>query len=1490
MRKFAKVSSGGRLTRSNGQALLDSFIHKHSPEWIKGASAQDIALLQTLISGYKASREAVSTATEAMMPVHTFAERTYGEALKGVLPAGHALGTLEWRDKVLQASGLTTPHANFTFQTRPGLLRLMQNFAAGSTPLEGSGLYAPGTGQLLSGGIDAFTARCRRLDAGAQYQALLKQYFAGNKALLIDDARAGFRLAVHIALLRKQIDADVGVALNAFALASSVANDSGNLVAYPGLLSMLGNTVHDALLIQLRGADDADKGVVIYRPADPDGPLRWYASKLALEQAVCSQIRAPGYLNTLLESVALGDRQTFWHTLQLRLKDTVPDLQVEGETGGENVFEHWVGSQLERATSDARLLLVPTAEADAKARRERLDDWVSLGWGAANLGGFFIPAVGALLLADLVKHVCAKVYEGVGDWAKGHDHEALEHLLNVAQTLAAAAVTTGTVVGAGAAVRRFTRSAFVDGMEVVSLDDGTLRLWHDDLSAYQSPAENAVLDDNGLYSRDDKHWLRIDNRDYQLRQAKGGRWRLVHPLRENAYGPVVQYNGERYWHLASEAPQSWTDAAMMLGRLWPQTTPLDLPRAQQVLQAAGSDVEELRGILVENRKLPANLRDTLRRFEADRRVEDFFKALEPDTTAQPEPQLLQWCRQYPGIAEVDAEQVPAEIRARAPHLRQALFVHLSSPAAVDDKVAQVVMRDFTGLPPDYAFELSGSVTADQRNHIELLGRLPLPVAQKARSLSQLARLSRAQQGVMLRNAYTDESGELALQLLTRLDHWSLDRRLELRANSATGRLIAVLKPQARAATAIAIARSEGEFGLYDHRGVTLDHELEAPDDFFAAIAALLPAAQRTRLELGSEDPAGVLREKALSKLPRQRQKLLNLLGWRESPGWFNPGRRLADGRVGYELGGRHSSEMDLTDRLRWRLTMLYRGDSVAQVEEHLARILDTEDAFETLIYEENNYQLLCDKLNVWIAEAPEQEKPARGLMATRLRQAWRRQLDVDSQHQDGRSRVLDLSGFQVTSLPRLDETLDFHFVTTLIMVNTPVMMVPESFFSCFTSILRLNLSRNQLRAVPSGLRHLSDLEDLQLNCNRIGMDTRGQDILNNLPQLTELHLSDNPLRRIALGFVRAPALRRLSLRHCGLSQWPAGLEQCVSLDVADLCNNLLATIPDAILNMPYGFRSALRIEGNAISVQQRTRLYEEPPHGGHWPQGAEQASEMRSAREIWVSGVRAVEVGGFWDRLFAVTDADRTKLKEILQKLQDTEDYENHRHALTLQVWTLLEYMDKDPVLRDNVLITVRDPLVCPDSVAERFSDIYLQAMRSKALHAEDNEEEALLKLGLGMFRLSKLQEFVTELFKARAFPDPLETKLYFNVQFAKEFDLPGQPASMKFADWAHVSATDIAAAREFVVNADEVDGQVEFLSGEAYWCGWVEKKHPVEFQQLLDRHDEAGLQLAEKEGTMTTEAYQQQWFELDFARTVERRQLIKLFTRQILEPEPVDA
>jgi hypothetical protein len=161
-----------------------------------------------------------------------------------------------------------------------------------------------------------------------------------------------------------------------------------------------------------------------------------------------------------------------------------------------------------------------------------------------------------------------------------------------------------------------------------------------------------------------------------------------------------------------------------------------------------------------------------------------------------------------------------------------------------------------------------------------------------------------------------------------------------------------------------------------------------------------------------------------------------------------------------------------------------------------------------------------------------------------------------------------------------------------------------------------------------------------------------------------------------------------------------------------------------------------------------------------------------------------------WDRVFGV--AGRARVLDILQALQNTKDYHRHRADLTLQVWGLLEAMDEDAELAGQVTAIAEDRTTCADSIAERFSEMHLQALIAQTNRATDVQQDGLLQLGLGLFRLERLQRFARMDIATRESlhqqVDPIEVKLAYSVALAQEMGLPGQPSSFRYGDLANVT------------------------------------------------------------------------------------------------------
>lgn len=510
------------------------------------------------------------------------------------------------------------------------------------------------------------------------------------------------------------------------------------------------------------------------------------------------------------------------------------------------------------------------------------------------------------------------------------------------------------------------------------------------MSVYESDPGPATLGQDGLYAHAQKRWLRIGTRYYQVHQpAPGQAWRLRHPDAEDAYEPPLEHNGERGWRLRQERPLEWDDSTDMLNRLWPHEPPFDAVQAERILRTAGMDKDELRGLWVENRPTPVNLRDTLRRFEADARLTKLFVALRLPDSSLEDDQVLAWCRSRDDMQGLDDAAIAEELAGRQAELQGALLEHLSTQAAPPQGLAALVRRDFPGLPRAYVEEVARDVDPEVEEQALAEARLPFALGKRARALLELSRANRAVEGLYLRSACSSETAELVIALLGRLPGWPKRLNLELHEGSENGATLAILDPQGPSAGRIVLFTRNGRFWLYDGAGRPREEDVAEPGGLFEALAALLKESDRRALKFDDSDLAEQLRNALIEQLPATRSSVLARLGWRVSTPWFNPGRRLADGRVGYELGGRSSRPS--TERLRQRVRMLYPSFDAGEVEGYVQGLQrDYELPFEAIARQERNFADLDEVLRRWThANTELQVRRVRVQFANRLRAIWR---------------------------------------------------------------------------------------------------------------------------------------------------------------------------------------------------------------------------------------------------------------------------------------------------------------------------------------------------------------------------------------------------------------------------------------------------------------------------------------------------------------------
>jgi len=1412
-------------------AATDDFIASKLPAWLKRASRGQMAGLRTAFNAHQASQARLRGLTLQLEPLDVFAEKHLTSLLAKPLPEGVEFSQLEWLDVTWTAEGGGSDEHAFAYQTRrtAGMLKLMSNFEAGISLYTDSGLVAPGRDKVLSISETELVSACRELDTGKKYQNALDQVFNDAAlAILADDKRSGLALASKIAAMKGDVSAKVEIALLEMTRAEIHLEKSG-LRGYGGTLQVLGQVAADGMLIRLRNVEGVQEGILLYLPSDPQQALRYFADEASMNSGMAALLQRETYRSFFSQLISLRARASFVELLGKRLKDPEPDLEMEGVVVQGSIFMALASAQVNRTKDDARLLLVPTAEADARAALARHEAWKSAGLNLINLAGLFIPVVGAVMLGQLVLQTLGDVFEGAQDWYEGHRHEALEHLLGVAETLAA---TTATVIGVSVA-----RSALVAAMEPVSVNAGMQRLWNDNLEPYESVPDSITLRSDGLYGDGKQRWLRSGSRYYEVhRPDPEGPYRLRHQRRSGAYEPAVLHNDERCWRPIGERPWEWDDSARMLDRLWPQHPMIGAQRAERLLRVAGVDQDELRGILMENRELPVNLREALRSFEADERIERYFDHLQRKRLDAQDEELLTWCESLPDIGKGVAQVLEAKLQ-----LRGKLYAYLTRLDGVgNDLLLARLQRDLPGLGDAYAKRLVAEASTVEHNEAFRTGKLPQALALKAAALLRVARISKALAGIYLPSAYSTETGELIFALLNQLGPQTIN--ISLCEGEVDGREVASLVAQGQGTPLRILVHQEGRFNVFEANGSKRALSAGDPGDLFEVIAALLAPAQRVELGIeGSDGGSQSLRARALEQLPENHQDIARFLEWPDRERWLNPGQRLEDGRVGYLLSGRAAGRLRTSrEVLRDGMRRYFPGLSEMQIDEELQRLLaGRATAYELLLELQDDHEQLERALQRWqCSELNDNRRRTRGIVAQRFRRAWAAQGEsVPVNDGSAAGQQLNLTGLPITTLPALPVQLSFTYITSLVMRGTTITELPTPFLSSFIHLQVLSMGGNALLRIPAGLSHLTELRELRLARNNIRLDAAAQQALTRLPRLTYLDLSHNPLGQFALRMNHLPHTVNLYLRNCRLGAWPEGVELCGFLEVADLRDNQLQGAPDQLLQMPYDFRRVFQLEGNPISSGDLKRLHaldSIPEEPGELPRS------VADARAWWVGEDAEARAGRgqLWHTVQATVQGGR--LVALLGELIVFADYSWPQPYLLEQGWSVLAEWASNAEFRQQIDALMVQPMTDDNAAIERFSQLMLRLRIAQAEgRVAVGRGAELMAFGRALMRLDFLDQYarrdVAWRLTLRARVDRTSIVLGYRVRLRQRFNLPQQPWAMRDSEGGRISGEQLLGAMRELRQVDTPEHLGSSLCRRSFWQGFLALEHADAFNNLAE-------------------------------------------------------
>ncbi|MEW9678164.1 DUF6543 domain-containing protein [Pseudomonas sp. TE50-2] len=620
----------------------------------------------------------------------------------------------------------------------------------------------------------AFVTHCRALDLGQRYQEHLQEIYGGQRKALLrglwsQARRDELTVQALIAQMRGHLTDDGLQALQQLCSTDSPPCYRG-APAKVAVLRMLDIQLHDLLL--LTSSRRATPNCIAYLPFDDAQPVQEFHNRLAFARYLRRRLLEPAYRERFLEHVALKDRPRMANKLSARLFEATaggmspletpspafaetepgthpwqglpattsrqeqdlprptlfPALAIHEVAVAFPVWPKLFNDHVQRLQEDARRIAVPTADIDARARRERLALWGERGLTLLGVAAMFVPGLDVAMLAVGAGQVMASIFHGFEAWSEGDNAEAVNQVESLL-------VNLGSVAAIAGAAKLAEASGFVDWMQSLWLD-GEERLWHPQLEQYRSPVElpaDLQPDEQGVLRHDDRHFVDLDNTLHEIRQDPEGHWHVVHPANQRAYQPRLHGNGSGAWRMAHERPQDWGRVKLMR-RLGPLASGLTDEELIAVLDSTDLERGVLEQVHVDGRRPPALLEDALRRIKAGS------------------------------------------------------IQHNPSPPA--SAPALTIGRVFPGLPSQALEELVDAANGAERQAL-LSGRVPLRLAEEARLMQARCRLDRAILGLYRPSLANDDSRLISDSLLAAHPQWTEEQRYHaaLANRPATARLL-----------------------------------------------------------------------------------------------------------------------------------------------------------------------------------------------------------------------------------------------------------------------------------------------------------------------------------------------------------------------------------------------------------------------------------------------------------------------------------------------------------------------------------------------------------------------------------------------------------------------------------------------------------------------------------------------------------------------------
>jgi hypothetical protein len=774
-----------------------------------------------------------------------------------------------------------------------------------------------------------------------------------------------------------------------------------------------------------------------------------------------------------------------------------------------------------------------------------------------------------------------------------------------------------------------------------------------------------------------------------------------------------------------------------------------------------------------------------------------------------------------------------------PALRGDAFEEVFNERQINPQAAdQTVMRDFPGLTQRCAREIVEGASSVEMDSLANAGRVPLALAERARWALRDSRIDRACAGLRQGAAVNDDTGKLALGLIDAIAPWSAGVKVELPAAS-NGGLLEALIPQ-------------------------------------------LDSRQRQLLG-GSPLTASALGQRLGREALADREAAARMIGLAQVGQGIRPPLRLFDGRLGYPLSGHLTGTRQALRRTLNHVFPLMNSEQLELYLQDLAqRGVDPWNHVSQLLHAKAS---LKQALQGWRNESGLNviRRLRRIKVARRITTSWQRFTpgEVAGDYH------LTIVGDRVGYLPALPDNVVFDHITHLTLRDMQLTTLEASFLGRFTKLRNLDLRGNQLTRLPAGIEQLTELTNLRLGGNQIVLSSDDNLRLSQLLGLRRLELNGNPVGLLP-PLASFPLLRRLSLRNTGLGELPADLARHGNLELLDMRDNQIQTLPEALSVVPLRLLQGLELHDNPLSDDTVQRLQlARALAGAPERQRVAHASSLPSAVAPWLAGFTSAQQEvrlARWNHLYR--EAGARDLFRFISDLRDLREYHAQPRDLQARVWHILEACEQHAEVRAALFEQVGRPRSCSDELLLTLSELEVGAMVARAGTAGNGvqKERALVRLGRSLFRLDKVNAIAARHIADYYSTDPVEVYLTYRVKLADSLDLPAQPSHLSYESFSGVGREDLDAARSEVLREETPHALAQALADQHFWQDYLHEHQAVRFSHLDEPFQQRLDALLEQSKTLSDGDYVTQSEQICAEREVAKRELVLELSREAIQ------